>query len=78
MIVQYPHPCLIVLRFPRSVFPPQDGSSTEMRIQKLIVTLQGLVYEYVCRCLFKVDRLMFALHLVHGMYSHHFKENVSL
>ena len=48
-----------------------------MRIQKLITSLQNLVYEYVCRCLFKADRLMFALHLVHGMHSHHFKENVS-
>ena len=55
----------------------QDGSSTEMRIQTLIKSLQLLVYEYVCQSLFKADRLMFALHLVHGMHPNFFQENVS-
>ena len=40
-------------------------------------SLQKLVYEYVCRSLFKADRLMFALHMVHGMFPELFKENVS-
>ena len=39
-------------------------------------SLQRLVYEYVCRSLFKADRLMFALHMVHGMFPDLFKENV--
>ncbi|XP_033632471.1 cytoplasmic dynein 2 heavy chain 1-like isoform X2 [Asterias rubens] len=61
--------------FLRALEGRTDGNSTEMRIQKLIISLQTLVYEYVCRSLFKEARLMFALHLVHGMYAHHFKEN---
>ena len=56
----------------------QEGSSTEHRIKSLNTSLQYLVYEYVCRSLFKADRLMFALHMVHGMYPEIFKENVSL
>ena len=39
--------------------------------------LQQLVYEYVCRSLFKADRLMFAMHMVHGMKPEMFEENVS-
>lgn len=35
------------------------------------------MYEYVCRSLFKADRLMFALHMVHGMKPELFEENVS-
>ncbi|XP_022103094.1 cytoplasmic dynein 2 heavy chain 1-like isoform X1 [Acanthaster planci] len=61
--------------FLRALEGRTDGSSTEMRIQKLGISLQNLIYEYVCRSLFKADRLMFALHLVHGMHAHHFKEN---
>ncbi|XP_071483964.1 LOW QUALITY PROTEIN: cytoplasmic dynein 2 heavy chain 1-like [Diadema antillarum] len=61
--------------FGRALQGRMDGSSTEMRIQTLIKTLQTLVYEYVCQSLFKADRLMFALHLVHGMHPNHFREN---
>ena len=55
----------------------QDGSGTEKRIGSLVQRLQQLVYEYVCRSLFKADRLMFAMHLVHGMKPELFGENVS-
>lgn len=55
----------------------QDGSGTELRIETLISRLQYLVYEYVCRSLFKADRLMFAMHMVHGMKPDLFEENVS-
>ncbi|XP_074649972.1 cytoplasmic dynein 2 heavy chain 1-like [Tubulanus polymorphus] len=61
--------------FQRSLNARQDGAGTEMRIKALINELQFLVYEYVCRSLFKADRLMFALHMVHGMYPEHFLEN---
>ncbi|XP_063970614.1 cytoplasmic dynein 2 heavy chain 1 [Lytechinus pictus] len=61
--------------FSKALQGRMDGSSTEMRIQMLIKSLQMLVYEYVCQSLFKADRLMFALHLVHGMHPNHFKEN---
>jgi len=55
----------------------QDGASTEHRIKSLNSTLQASVYSYVCRSLFKADRLMFALHMVHGMFPELFQENVS-
>ena len=55
----------------------QEGASTEHRIKTLGSTLQNFVYTYVCRSLFKADRLMFALHMVHGMYPDMFKQNVS-
>ena len=54
----------------------QEGASPEHRIKMLNSSLQRLVYEYVCRSLFKADRLMFALHMVHGMFPDLFKENV--
>jgi dynein heavy chain 2 len=38
--------------------------------------LIALVYNYVSRSLFKADRMMFAMHLVHAMFSKQFKENV--
>ncbi|XP_071951365.1 cytoplasmic dynein 2 heavy chain 1-like isoform X2 [Antedon mediterranea] len=61
--------------FSRALQGKTDGSSTEMRIQRLIKCLQDLVYEYVCRSLFKADRLMFALHLAYGMHPGMFQEN---
>ena len=55
----------------------QEGSSTQHRIKSLVKTLQLLTYNYVCRSLFKADRLMFALHMVHGMFPDMFAKNVS-
>eukprot|EP00118_Oscarella_pearsei_P021037 m.233847 g.233847 ORF g.233847 m.233847 type:complete len:1441 (+) comp40100_c0_seq20:9031-13353(+) len=54
--------------FQRALKTKQESTTTDLRIQFLISTLQTLVYEYVCRSLFKADRLMFALHLAHGMH----------
>ena len=54
----------------------QGGSSPEEHIRALNSSLQHLVYESVCRSLFKADRLMFAMHMVHGMSPDVFKENV--
>lgn len=48
------------------------------RIQSLIRQLLILTFDYVSRSLFKSDRLMFALHLIHGMYSNLFAEKVCL
>ncbi|OXB57863.1 hypothetical protein ASZ78_016437 [Callipepla squamata] len=56
----------------------QDSSNTDERIESLIYTLKHTVYEYVCRCLFKADQLMFALHFVRGMHPELFQENTSL
>ncbi|XP_052794024.1 cytoplasmic dynein 2 heavy chain 1-like isoform X3 [Mya arenaria] len=61
--------------FQRSLETRQDGGSTEHRIKVLVGHLQHLVYEYVCRSLFKADRLMFAMHMVHGMKPDMFEEN---
>ncbi|KAK7489861.1 hypothetical protein BaRGS_00018883, partial [Batillaria attramentaria] len=52
--------------FQRALQTKHDGSGTDMRIRTLSHQLQQLVYEYVCRSLFKADRLMFAMHMVHG------------
>ncbi|EDO38992.1 predicted protein [Nematostella vectensis] len=60
--------------FQRSLETNQDSSSTELRIKALKSSLQLLVHEYVCRSLFKADRLMFALHLVHGTHPELFQE----
>lgn len=60
------------------VFATQEGSSTQHRIKSLVKTLQRLTYNYVCRSLFKADRLMFALHMVHGMFPDMFDKNVRL
>ena len=54
----------------------QVGATTELRIKALTSALQRVVYENVCRALFKSDHLVFALHLVHAMYPHLFAENV--
>ena len=56
----------------------QDGSGTEVRIKALSAQVLRLVYEYVCRSLFKADRMMFAMHMVHGYRPDLFEENVSL
>ncbi|KAJ8027756.1 Cytoplasmic dynein 2 heavy chain 1 [Holothuria leucospilota] len=61
--------------FTRALESRTDGTTTEMRIQRLIQSLQNLIYQYVCRSLFKADRLMFALHLAHGMHQDLFQEN---
>ena len=53
----------------------QAGASPEHRIKTLIEELQNLVYGYVVRSLFKADRLMFALHMVHGMFPDMFQKN---
>ena len=52
----------------------KDPSGSADRIAFLVSTLKVLLYESVCRSLFKADRLMFALHLVHGMHPEMFLE----
>lgn len=63
--------------FQRSLNNKQEGVSTDIRIKSLKRILLKLVYNYVCRSLFKTDRLMFAVYTVYGMYPESFKENVS-
>jgi dynein heavy chain 2 len=48
-------------------------SSTEERLKLLIADMEIRVLYYVGRALFKADRPMFALHLVHSMHSDHFQ-----
>ncbi|XP_041357041.1 cytoplasmic dynein 2 heavy chain 1-like isoform X2 [Gigantopelta aegis] len=61
--------------FQRALISKHDGSGTEMRIQTLTNRLQYFMYEYVCRSLFKADRLMFAMHMVYGTKPDLFQEN---
>ncbi|XP_041438616.1 cytoplasmic dynein 2 heavy chain 1 isoform X2 [Xenopus laevis] len=61
--------------FQRILIGKQESRSTEVRIKSLISSLKHMVYEYVCRSLFKADQLMFALHFVRGMHSELFQEN---
>ncbi|XP_053561557.1 cytoplasmic dynein 2 heavy chain 1 [Bombina bombina] len=61
--------------FQRTLLSKQESESTEVRIKALIHSLKHMVYEYVCRSLFKADQLMFALHFVRGMHPDLFQEN---
>ncbi|KAG8584671.1 hypothetical protein GDO81_004716 [Engystomops pustulosus] len=61
--------------FQRTLLSKQEPGSTEHRIKSLINSLKHMVYEYVCRSLFKADQLMFALHFVRSMHPEIFQEN---
>ncbi|XP_076446844.1 LOW QUALITY PROTEIN: cytoplasmic dynein 2 heavy chain 1-like [Babylonia areolata] len=61
--------------FQKALETKNDGGGTEKRIHTLGQKLQQLVYEYVCRSLFKADRLMFAMHMAHGTKPELFNEN---
>lgn len=53
----------------------QKGSSQE-RVLSLGKNQLRMAYSYISRSLFKVDRLMFAMHLAHGMFSKKIPEQV--
>ncbi len=54
--------------FSRTLRKPMEAKSIEMRITNLVrFLIQRLLY-YVGRSLFKADRLMYAMHLVHVMF----------
>uniref|UniRef100_A0AAY5F0X4 Cytoplasmic dynein 2 heavy chain 1 n=1 Tax=Electrophorus electricus TaxID=8005 RepID=A0AAY5F0X4_ELEEL len=61
--------------FHRALQTKQESNSTEVRIAVLEASLKTMVYEYVCRSLFKADQLMFALHFVKGMHPELLQEN---
>ena len=50
------------------------GSDSE-RIERMVEGLKLSVFNYVTRSLFKADRLMFALHLLHSLYPQLFAES---
>jgi dynein heavy chain 2 len=52
-----------------------DSKSVEERLGKLTYDLEKRVLFYVGYGLFKADRLMWAVHLIHGMRHAAFKEN---
>lgn len=56
-------------------FIMQKGSSQE-RVLSLGKNQLRMAYSYISRSLFKVDRLMFAMHLAHGMFSKKIPEQV--
>jgi dynein heavy chain 2 len=51
------------------------AESTELRIKLLKNKLLKLAYQFVCRALFKADRLMFAMHMAHGMFPEQFNDS---
>ncbi|KAM6946318.1 LOW QUALITY PROTEIN: cytoplasmic dynein 2 heavy chain 1 [Aplochiton taeniatus] len=61
--------------FKRALHSKKEAESTEARIAALEMSLKSMVYEYVCRSLFKADQLMFAVHFVRGMHPELFQEN---
>ncbi|KAM4566457.1 cytoplasmic dynein 2 heavy chain 1 isoform 3-T3 [Odontesthes bonariensis] len=61
--------------FQRALQAKKEEDNTEARIAALQANLKNMVYEYVCRSLFKADQLMFAMHFVKGIYPELFQEN---
>ncbi|XP_034460809.1 cytoplasmic dynein 2 heavy chain 1 isoform X1 [Hippoglossus hippoglossus] len=61
--------------FQRALQAKTEVENTEARIAALESSLKNMVYEYVCRSLFKADQLMFAMHFVKGMHPELFQEN---
>ncbi|KAM9317805.1 cytoplasmic dynein 2 heavy chain 1 [Pholidichthys leucotaenia] len=61
--------------FQRALQAKKEEENTEARITALKFNLKIMVYEYVCRSLFKADQLMFAMHFVKGMHPELFQEN---
>ncbi|XP_057206860.1 cytoplasmic dynein 2 heavy chain 1 isoform X3 [Triplophysa rosa] len=61
--------------FHRALQNKQESESTDVRISTLELSLKNMVYEYICRSLFKADQPMFALHFVKGMNPELFQEN---
>uniref|UniRef100_A0A3P9C8V8 Dynein heavy chain ATP-binding dynein motor region domain-containing protein n=1 Tax=Maylandia zebra TaxID=106582 RepID=A0A3P9C8V8_9CICH len=61
--------------FQRALQAKKEEENTDARIAALGANLKNMVYEYVCRSLFKADQLMFAIHFVKGMYPELFLEN---
>lgn len=53
----------------------QRHRSTEERVQALGVSLKLLVLQYVTRSLFKADRLMFGMHMLHCLHPQLFQPN---
>ncbi|TKS81144.1 Cytoplasmic dynein 2 heavy chain 1 [Collichthys lucidus] len=63
--------------FQRALQAKKEAENTEARIAALEASLKNMVYEYVCRSLFKADQLMFAMHFVKGMYPELFQESAT-
>ncbi|XP_068612804.1 cytoplasmic dynein 2 heavy chain 1 isoform X2 [Brachionichthys hirsutus] len=61
--------------FQRALQAKKEVEDTDARIAALESSLKNMVYEYVCRSLFKADQLMFAIHFVRGMYPELFQES---
>jgi dynein heavy chain 2 len=61
--------------FTRALEAPMDFKSVEDRLGKLTYDLEKRTLFYVGYGLFKADRLMWAVHLIHGMREDEFQEN---
>jgi len=61
--------------FGRALRADMDHKNVDDRLKKLTIDLEKRVLFYVGRGLYKADRLMWAIHLIHGMRTEEFKEN---
>ena len=61
--------------FEATLGAPMDNVSAADRIRRLIPALQRRALLYCARSLFKADRLMWAVHLVHGMHGDLFDDH---
>mmetsp|Transcript_41826 Transcript_41826/g.82044 ORF Transcript_41826/g.82044 Transcript_41826/m.82044 type:complete len:4055 (+) Transcript_41826:307-12471(+) len=53
----------------------EESSSPESRIAALCENLKLTIFRYITRSLFKTDRPMFAMHLIHCLYPEKFQPN---
>lgn len=63
--------------FEKALTQSKAAGDLTQHINHLKGILESLVFEYVCRSLFKADRLAFAIHLAHIMHPEYFQDNVS-
>lgn len=61
--------------FCRALENREHIGNTELRLRSLKVTFESLIYQSVCRSLFKADSLVFAMYLVHGVRPEQFQDN---
>jgi dynein heavy chain 2 len=52
-----------------------EGAATAQKLETAAIALNKIVTNSVASSLFKQDRLMFALHLVHGIFPELFGDN---
>ncbi|PRP81711.1 hypothetical protein PROFUN_10811 [Planoprotostelium fungivorum] len=73
----YQYSLPVFLKLFQKAFTRENGdnnTNVEQRLNQICDKLQKSIFQYVSRSIFKEDRLMFGLHLVHVMYPQAFGE----